>query len=286
MASATQHDNAGLAVIDSGLGGISVVRALRRAAPALGIVYAADRAGFPYGDRSADEITARGIALVAALHAAQPLGSVVVACNTLSTLALGALRAAFPAIRFTGTVPAIKVAAAASRSLRFSLLATPNTAHSAYSRDLAEQFAQGCVVDAVGAPNLARYAEAWLLGEAIDDAQWRQEIAPCFHDDAAGRTDAVVLGCTHYPLVRAELERVAPWPVQWIDSSAAIARQALTALPAGAAGPSLAYLTGAEHTPAYAARLRAEGFADCRSLTLAAASEPAAIPSPPAAARP
>src|SRR6187399_725131 len=128
MASATQHEPPAMAVIDSGLGGISVVRALRALAPTIPLIYAADTEGFPYGDRSAGEITARGISLTKMLRKKHGIARVVVACNTLSTLSLAALRAAFPEMTFVGTVPAIKVAAAQSVTKRFTLLATPNTA--------------------------------------------------------------------------------------------------------------------------------------------------------------
>lgn len=247
-------------MIDSGLGGISVARALRAALPGLALIYVADLAGFPYGNRSAGDITARSIHIIGHLQRMHGVREVVVACNTLSTLSLAALRAAFPAIAFTGTVPAIKVAAQESQSRRFTLLATPNTAHSPYSKSLIDQFAQGCVVDGYGAPNLASMAEGSLLGGQYSDAQWRAEIAPCFHDDARGKTDRVILGCTHYPLVLNQLQRHAPWPVAWVDSSDAIARQALR-YHTPTFGDSAAYLTDDAEQVRYAALFAREGFA-------------------------
>lgn len=274
MASATQHSPSLLAVIDSGLGGLSVVRAMRRHAPVQPAIYVADTAAFPYGSRTAEGITARGIALVAALQQAHPVGTVVLACNTLSTLALEALRAAYPALRFVGTVPAIKVAAAQSITRRFTLLATPNTAHSRYTQQLIAQFAPDCVVDCYGAPNLARMAEAYLRGARVDDAAWQAELAPCFHDDARGRTDQVILGCTHYPLVQAPLTRHAPWPVGWIDSSAAIARQALKSALAEPAAPPVAYVTDMADIAGYAAVFAREGFAHTAMLTVTSDAAP------------
>jgi len=189
----------------------------------------------------------------------------LLACNTLSTLCLAGLRAAFPQ-HFVGTVPAVKVAAAQSQSRRFALLATPNTVDSAYSQALIADFAAGCTVDRVGAPNLARLAERHLLGEAVADDDWRAEIAPAFRDDAGQRTDAVVLGCTHFPLVLTELERVAPWPVRWIDSSDAIARQALAV--GGTPDPAIAFVTAAADVARYAPLFAREGFAETRALIL------------------
>lgn len=270
MASATQHRPARMAIIDSGLGGISVVRAIRSSAPELPLIYAADTAGFPYGGKSADEITTRGILMVEALRQQHRLERVVVACNTLSTLSLAALRARFTDIAFVGTVPAIKVAAERSQTRRFTLLATPNTAHSPYSKSLIDQFAEGCVVDAHGAPNLARLSEEYVLGNAITDSAWIEEIAPCFHDDTRGRTDSIILGCTHYPLVLKELQRLAPWPVNWIDSSEAIARQALRDF-ANTGGEASAYVTNGSDCDQYRTLFAREGLGDCHTLDVNAA---------------
>lgn len=265
-----------MVVIDSGLGGLSVVRAMRQLSPHHPALYVADTAAFPYGNRSAESIIARGISLIAALQEKHSVAQVVVACNTLSTLALAALRSAFPAITFVGTVPAVKVAASQSQTRRFTLLATPNTAHSRYTRELIAQFASDCVVDCYGAPNLARMAEAHLRGEWVDDAVWQAEIAPCFHDDAQGRTDQVILGCTHYPLVADMLARHAPWPVTWIDSSMAIARQALKQPLHAAADAPLAYVTDAQDVARYASLFMQEGFAHTAAQAVAAATPNAA----------
>ena len=262
-----------MAIIDSGLGGISVVRAIRAVAPELPLLYAADTAGFPYGGKSANEITARAVRMIEALLSAHRLQRVVVACNTLSTLSLAALRSRFPEITFVGTVPAIKVAAERSETRRFALLATPNTAHSPYSKSLIDQFAQGCVVDGVGAPNLAWLCERHLLGKHVADYAWQQEINPCFKDDARGRTDAVILGCTHYPLVLNELKRLAPWPVTWIDSSEAIARQALRGATHNGGEP-MAYVTDGRDCDDYRELFAAEGLGACHTLTIDAVQAP------------
>lgn len=245
-------------VIDSGLGGISVVRALRAARPGMALTYLADTAGFPYGKRSAADIGARAIALLRAATATEAPGAVVVACNTLSTLCLDALRAAFT-FPFVGTVPAVKVAAQLSVTRRFTLLATPNTAQSTYSANLIAQFAQGCVVDCYGAPNLAAMAERMLLGERVDAAALAAELAPAFTDDARGKTDAVVLGCTHYPLIMDALTAAAPWPVRWVDSGEAIARRALAQADVPPAR-SVAYVTRAADVPRYRDLFTREGF--------------------------
>ena len=248
-------------VMDSGLGGLSVVRALRATRPGLPLLYLADTAGFPYGSRDTADLTVRASTLIAALRTNGPI---VLACNTLSTLCLSALRAQF-AMPFVGTVPAIKVAAAQAQ--RFTVLATPNTAHSRYTDTLIAEFAPHCVVDTHPAPDLASLAERILLGEMVDPARVRAEILPAFHDDAHGRTEAIVLGCTHYPLILDSLRAVAPWPVVWIDSSDAIARRVL-ALDDVPPPASVAYVTDRADVPRYRDLFAREGFSTVESVAI------------------
>lgn len=253
-------------VIDSGLGGISVVRALRATHPNLPLIYLADTAGFPYGKRSAEDICARAIAMVEQLNQRHPGAPIVIACNTLSTLCLDLLRGTF-SNAFVGTVPAVKTAAQISKTRRFTLLATPNTAHSRYSSDLISEFAGDCVVDCYGAPGLASMAESILLGTPPDLQALRNEIAPAFENDALGKTDAIVLGCTHYPLIVDQLRAVAPWEVTYIDSSEAIARRALS-LSEQVPLPSIAYVTNDQHIEAYRTVFQREGFEDVQSFNV------------------
>ncbi len=155
---------------------------------------------------------------------------VVIACNTASTLALPALRAKNE-IPFVGTVPAIKPAAAATKSGLISVLATPGTVKRDYTADLIRQFAATCDVTMVGSENLASLAEAHLRGELVSDEDIARETAPCFVERKGKRTDTVVLACTHYPLLLSAFERLAPWPVAWIDAAPAIARRVKDVLP-------------------------------------------------------
>jgi glutamate racemase len=246
-------------VVDSGLGGISVVRALRATRPGMPLAYLADTSGFPYGKRTSAELTLRAKHIVAALSTRYPNSPLVLACNTLSTLSLADLRSAFPGIPIVGTVPAIKVAAATTRSKRFTLLATPNTAQSKYSATLIQQFAADCVVDCFGAPTLAEIAERILLGNAVRPDHIRNALSPAFHDDVRGRTDCIVLGCTHYPLILDALTAAAPWPVTFIDSSDAIARRALS-YPDAPPASSTAYVTDAADVARYRELFLREGF--------------------------
>lgn len=216
--------HATILVLDSGVGGLTVLREIARARPDAALVYAADDAAFPYGDWAEEPLIARVGDVVGHLVGRVRPDLVVIACNTISTLVMPALRARFP-LPFVGTVPAIKPAAELSRSGRVGVLATPGTVARDYTRGLVEAFAGGCTVDLVGSTRLAGMAEAELAGEPVPDDEIAREIAPCFRDVDGRRTDVVVLACTHYPLLMERMRRLAPWPVRWIDPAPAVARR-------------------------------------------------------------
>jgi glutamate racemase len=212
-------------IFDSGLGGLTVFREAVKARPDASYVYVADDAFFPYGHHGETEVVGRVVSLMEEVIAARAPDLVVIACNTASTLVLPHLRARF-SVPFVGTVPAIKPACLASRSRLVSVLGTEATVQREYTRALIRDFGHGCGVTLVGAAHLAGIAEAALRGEAVADDAIAEEIAPCFVTASDGRcTDTVVLACTHYPLLLDWLERLAPWPVAWIDPAPAIARR-------------------------------------------------------------
>jgi glutamate racemase len=221
-----------LLVFDSGIGGLSVAREIRRTMPSAEIVYVADDAAFPYGDWAEPDLTDHVVTLIGGLIRILEPAAVVVACNTASTLVLEPLRARH-SIPFVGTVPAIKPAAAQTRSGLVSVLGTFGTMQREYTRDLIRRFAAGCHVRLVGSANLAPLAEAYMRGEAIDAAAVWAEIEPAFVERDGARTDVVVLACTHYPFLLEHFARLAPWPVDWIDPAPAIARQVTVVAGAG-----------------------------------------------------
>jgi glutamate racemase len=212
-------------VFDSGVGGLSVFAELLRARPDARFAYAADDAAFPYGALSEADLVARVVAVMERLVARLSPDIVVIACNTASTLVLPHLRRRFPLLPFVGTVPAIKPAVERSLSRRISVLATPGTVARDYTRDLVQTYAGDCRVTLVGSRGLAALAEAELCGAPGSDDAIRAELAPCFVEEDGARTDVVVLGCTHYPLLLERFQALAPWPVTWIDPAPAIARR-------------------------------------------------------------
>ncbi len=211
-------------VFDSGLGGLSVFREVARVRPDAHFIYAADDAAFPYGALSDAALVARVREVMHTLIAATRPDLVVIACNTASTLALPALRTEHR-VPFVGTVPAVKPACAASVTKHVSVLATPGTVRRDYTASLVREFAGACAVTLVASERLATLAEALMHGQSVADADLAAELAPCFVTTAKGRTDTIVLACTHYPLILERLQRVAPWPVSFVDPAPAIARR-------------------------------------------------------------
>jgi len=220
--------NSPILFFDSGIGGLSVVKEARVLLPEHPYVYVADDAAFPYGAWEEGALRARLVELFGSLIARFAPSLIVIACNTASTLAIADLRAAYPGQQFVGTVPAIKPAAERTRSGLVSVLATPGTVKRQYTRDLISAYAAKCHVRLVGSENLASLAEKYMREGFVDEEAVRKEIEPCFMERDGQRTDIVVLACTHYPFLVNRMRKMAPWPVDWIDTSEAIARRALT----------------------------------------------------------
>jgi glutamate racemase len=253
-----------IVVFDSGLGGLTVYREVAKARPEARLVYAADDAVFPYGRLGEAELVTRVVSVVERLVLAYDPDLVVVACNTASTIALPALRARF-ALPFVGTVPAIKPACAASATKLVSVLGTEATVKREYTRALIREFAAGCELTLVGSPRLAALAEGHLRGEPVADAAIAAEIAPCFVTNGAGRTDTIVLACTHYPLLLERLQRLAPWPAAFLDPAPAIARRVVELIGPVAdlqttVPPQAVFTSGRAPTPALGAALAGFGI--------------------------
>ena len=232
--------NPTILVFDSGLGGLTVLREVVRARPEARYVYVADDAFFPYGHHSEEEIIGRVVPLAGDLITEYRPDLVVIACNTMSVSVMGHLRAAY-AVPFVGTVPAIKPACLSSRTKRVSVLGTKATVKREYTQALIRDFAQGCEVTLVGSAELAALAETALSGGVVSDEAILAEQVPCFvgaSEEPERRTDTIVLACTHYPLLLDRLNRLAPWPVAWIDPAPAIARRVTSLLPESRDGPN------------------------------------------------
>lgn len=222
-------------VFDSGVGGLSVLDAIVNAGLAVDLDYVADNAWLPYGEKPDAALVARVPALIRALVDEWAPDAVVIACNTASTIALDAVRAAI-ALPVIGVVPPIKPAAEATKSGVIGLLATPATVARPYTDELIAKFAPDKTVIRFGSTALVGAAERVLAGEDLDQSAVDEAICALFGPPRGGDLDVVALACTHFPLLRAALAAAAPRPVAWLDSGAAIARrlQVVLLLPEGA----------------------------------------------------
>ena len=216
--------NAHILVFDSGVGGLSVAGELRALMPDIYLSYVADDAFRPYGEKSASDLKARLPGLLQTLCLMLNPDIVVIACNTASTTALVEIRAVLD-IPVIGVVPAVKPAAALSKTKTIAVLGTPGTVKRKYVDQLIRDFAHDCQVILHGSSVLVALAEDKLRGRDFDQKAIAAEIAPLFAPPHGGNIDVVVLACTHFPLLRPELIKAAPASVQWIDSGAAIARR-------------------------------------------------------------
>lgn len=228
--------DAPLLFFDSGLGGLTVLEKARKLLPNAPIIYAADYAGLPYGEKSEDMLAARVPALLGRLVERYQPRLVVIACNTASTIALTHVRAALD-VPIVGTVPAIKPAAEQSRTGVIGVLGTAATVRQPYVDDLSGQYAANQLVLRHGSPELVVAAEAKLHGLPVDPAAIQSAVDGLRRQNGGDNLDIVVLACTHFPLLAPELQQAFGPDVRLIDGSDGIARR-------------IAYLTQGQSWPA------------------------------------
>jgi glutamate racemase len=209
---------------DSGVGGLSVLAPARMLLPQAPFVYVADNGGFPYGTRSEGEIAARVPALLGRLAERYRPRLIVIACNTASTIALAHVRSALD-LPIVGTVPAIRPAALISRTRTIGVLGTDATIRQPYVDRLAAEFAADCTVLRFGAAELVEAAERKLRGEAPDPEIFARAIEGLTSQPGGGTIDTIVLACTHFPLVEAELAAAAARPIAFVHGGEGIARR-------------------------------------------------------------
>lgn len=241
-----------IGVFDSGIGGLSVLRAVRARLPGAALTYIADTRHTPWGDRPAGWVTARCQQLAGWLidnRAGGGCDLVLVACNTGTTQAIAALRACWPQQHFVGVEPGVKPAVAASRNGRVAVMATSGTLRSPRLRRLVDQHAGGATVVHLPCPGLVDAIEAAGDDPAALDARLDTIAA----DLRTSGADTVVLGCTHYPLVADALAQRLGDGMVLIDTADAVARRVLQLI-----GPSV-------------------GATDIGSLRLLATDRPAAL---------
>ena len=210
-------------MLDSGVGGLSVLDDVRARLPAVDISYVADNAGFPYGTKTEMEVATRVCALLGRLTERLQPDLIVIACNTASTIALAHARAVLD-VPVVGTVPAIKPAAEMSKSRVIGVLGTLATVRQPYVARLSADHAADCTVMLSGSARLVELAEAKLRGEDVAAADVARELARLTDQRGGERIDQVVLACTHFPLLINILQSCAPG-MGFVDGGAGIARR-------------------------------------------------------------
>ena len=212
--------SAPVGVMDSGVGGLSVLHEIRRLLPDESLLYVADCGHVPYGEKSAEHIRQR-CRLIAEFFHAKGAKAMVLACNTATVAAVADLRERYPGWPLVGMEPAVKPAAAATRSGVVGVLATTGTLQSAKFAALLDRFASDVQVVTQPCPGLVECIEKGDLGSPA----LRQLLLGYVQPLLAARCDTLILGCTHYPFLRPLLAQMVPADVAIIDTGAAVARQ-------------------------------------------------------------
>lgn len=208
-------------IFDSGVGGLSVYDEIRHVLPSLDYIYLFDNARFPYGELAAHDLVHRCCGLISRVVAKHAVDLVVIACNTASTQVLPSLRTMI-SVPVVGVVPAIKPAALRTKNGCIGLLATPATISRPYTDKLILEFAAHHRILRCGSTELVIQAERKLAGERIDQACINDILMPWSQDPTP--PDTIVLGCTHFPLLKEEILAALPG-VQLVDSGSAVARR-------------------------------------------------------------
>lgn len=258
-----------LLLFDSGVGGLSVLDEVRKALPQAPVIYAADNAGLPYGTKSEAEVAARVCGLLGRMAERFQPRLICIACNTASTIALGMVRDVLN-VPIVGTVPAIKPAAALTRTGTIGLPGTAATIRQGYVDRLEAEFAQGKRLLRHGAGELVEAAEARLRGETVAPDVFARAAAGLTDQPGGEAIDTVVLACTHFPLVEAELSAHFVPGTRFVHGAQGIARRiaALTGgQPFARSKPDLALFTRAsDRTQALRPALAARGLAQIGTL--------------------
>jgi len=216
--------SAPILMFDSGVGGLSVLAEVRKILPQAPVIYAADNAGLPYGSKTEAQIAARVSGLLGRMTERFRPRLVCIACNTASTIALAAVREVLE-VPIVGTVPAIKPAAALTRTGTIGLLGTAATIRQGYVDRLEAEFAVGKHLLRHAAGELVGAAEAKLRGHAVDPAVYARAAAGLTGQPGGEAIDTVVLACTHFPLVEDELALAFGPQVRFVHGAAGIARR-------------------------------------------------------------
>ena len=217
-------NNSPILLFDSGVGGLTVLAELRKRMPRAPVIYAADMAGLPYGEKSEAEVAARVAGLLGRMAERYDPRLICIACNTASTIALGMVRDVLE-VPIVGTVPAIKPAAAITQTGTIGLLGTQATVRQRYVDDLEREFAGGKTLLRFGANGLVALGEKKLRGDTVSVEEVVKAASGLVLQPGGENLDTVVLACTHFPLLEPELREAFGDKVTFVDGAAGIANR-------------------------------------------------------------
>lgn len=209
-----------IAVFDSGVGGISVLRHLKRQLPGERFLYYGDSANAPYGSRSTEEVRALTLAAVRKLTTEFPIKALVIACNTATAAAVKQVRCAYPDLIVIGIEPALKVAADHFPGGRVGVMATEVTLREEKFDTLLHRFDENCTIAKIPAPGLVQLVEAGKVEGSETEALLHGILDPY-----VGKLDALVLGCTHYPFAAKAISKVLGGEVALLEGGDGTARE-------------------------------------------------------------
>ena len=237
-----------IAVFDSGVGGISVLRQLRKLMPGENYIYYGDNANAPYGSRTTEEVRALTLAAAEKLVAEYPIKALVVACNTATAAAIEVLREKYSDLIIIGIEPAVKLAADHFPGGRLGVMATEVTLREEKFDHLMHRFDRECTITKIPAPGLVKLIEAGKSDTPETDALLQNLLGPY-----VGKLDALVLGCTHYPFVSRRIAKVLGPETMLLHGGKGTARETKRRLEAADlqnTGPGYVEIISSEPNPA------------------------------------
>lgn len=212
-------NNQSIGVFDSGVGGLSILLKIQQLLPNETTLFVADQAYVPYGGKSKEELLDR-VEKILEFFEEKEVKAVVAACNTATVYTIDEMRKKFK-FPIIGTVPVVKTIASISKTKKTAVFSTPATAKSVYLKELIDKFAKGVEVKTVGGSNLEELVEEGKIDSEETRSILKKHLLPLVERGV----DAIALGCTHYPFLREEIEKIVGNGVSIVDSGGAVARR-------------------------------------------------------------
>lgn len=212
-------DNRPIGVFDSGVGGLTILQEVKKLLPKENFIFVADQKNVPYGGKTKKQLQ-NYVDKIMSFFVQQNVKIVVVACNTATVYAIDFMREKYK-IPIIGTVPVVKTLGKISKTKKTAVFSTPATAKSVYLKDLIKKFADGMTVYRVGGTGLEELIETGDLKNKKIDKILHQSLEPLLKN----QVDAIALGCTHYPFLTRQIQKIVGKNIQIVDSGGAVARR-------------------------------------------------------------